>query len=96
MSETAFERGETVVCDLDITAAAGSAMDPDTSITITITDPEGTAVVSAVAFAKDGTGDYHYDYNTSGTAVVGTYRRVDTAVHGTRTAIKRSEFHIRE
>jgi len=95
MSESAFERGETVVCDLDITDEDGTALSPDTSVTITVYDPDGTAVVSAQAFVEDATGDYHYSYDISATADLGTYKRVDTAVHDSRTTIKRSEFRVR-
>ena len=95
MAETAFERGETVVCDLDITDENGAAIDADTSVKITIYDPDDTAVVSAQDFTHDGTGDYHYSYSVSATADLGTYRRVDTAVHDGRTTIKRSEFRVR-
>jgi len=68
-----FEIGETIRCSIEIRDAAGTLVDPATSITITISNPNGVEVVSAVAMTNDGVGLDHYDYTSALTVVAGEY-----------------------
>ena len=86
-----FESGETVTCSC--TVKNGSTLtDPDTSMKITIVDPEGTTAVDGVAMTKDSTGTYHYDYTTS---KIGVFSIVYVAVNGTKTSKCKEQFRVR-
>ena len=77
-----FEIGETVRSAIEITDAAGALTDPATSTTITIFNPKGVEMVSAVAMANDGVGLYHYDYTSALTVLVGEYTVLYIATDG--------------
>jgi len=86
-----FENGETVICSC--TVKNGSTLtDPDTSMKITITDPDGTAAVDSKDMTKDSTGTYHYDYTVTKS---GIYTVLYVAVNGTKTSKTKEHFRIR-
>ncbi len=86
-----FENGETVICSC--TVKNGSTLtDPDTSMKITIVDPEGTTAVDAQTMTKDSTGTYHYDYTST---KIGVYSVLYVAVNGTKTSKTKEQFRIR-
>jgi len=89
-----FQRNETVICSITSKTAAGVLTDPITSMTITITNPSGTAVVTAAAMTKDSTGVYHYDYQPAVDAVLGVYRIRYTATDGARITIQDDDFTL--
>ncbi len=77
-----FDLGETVICSITVKTAAGVLATPATSMTITITNPYGIAVVSAQNMTVDGVGLFHYDYTP--TVLRGPYVIAYTATDGTR------------
>lgn len=69
-----FQRGETVPVWADIKTWAGVYSSPDQGVKVTITDPDGTVQVDAVAMTEDATGKFVY-YHLSTTAdTVGWWR----------------------
>ena len=89
-----FQNPETVICSVVLTRTdTGAAIDPATSITITITNPSGTVVTNAVAMTKDGTGLYHYDFNPAN-APLGNYDVVYIATNGGRVTIQDDNFSL--
>lgn len=62
--------------------SGGTLTDPDTSIKVTITDPDGTAKVDDQAMTKDSTGIYDYYYNTTTSSVKGHWRGEVVAIDG--------------
>jgi hypothetical protein len=66
----AYQIGETIVCSCVVTNSAGTQVDPDTSMKITIYDSYGVAVVDSQDMTKDDTGEYHYDYTPASDARV--------------------------
>lgn len=89
-----FQRPETVICSITVKTAAGVLTDPDTSMTITITDTNGTVKVNASAMTKDSTGTYHYDYTPASDATLGRYTIKYTATDGTRVTNQLDDFYL--
>lgn len=87
-----FQRTETVVCSVSIATNTGGAITPDTSVKITIYDPTNTPVVLAQDMVEDSTGEFHYDYTSAPTAILGVYRVRITATHSSRVTIKEATF----
>ena len=94
MLET-YQRGETATLKIEVKDAAGTLYTPDTSITCSIWDSAGTAVVTAGAMTAESTGVYYYDLATTGTTVLGCYRLEYTTVNGGRTS-KGEDFFVIE
>jgi hypothetical protein len=67
-----FQLGETVVLSIVITDQDNVAYDPS-DVTVTITDGNGTEVVSEAAMINDGVGLCHYNYNSSEVGTTGLY-----------------------
>jgi len=89
-----YQRLETVVCSASISSNTGTAYSPATSTKITIYDPTNTAVVSEQSMSEDSTGEFHYDYTSSASAVLGTYRVRVTATDNSRVTIKEDTFTL--
>ena len=87
-----FQKSETVICSILVKTAAGVLTSPATSMTIAITDPVGTTVVSTAAMTLDAVGTYHYDYLPASTAVLGIYLIRYKATDGTRVTIQDDSF----
>lgn len=88
-----FDIGETVICSIEVKNAAGALVSPDTSMTITISDPDETTDVEPTAMTPNGTGEYHYDYQTTG-KVEGKYTILYKATDGTRITIQTDSFRL--
>ena len=101
-----FQIGETVVCYLE-TKLAGTLTTPDTTKTIDVIDPEGTAVVegvttlTAVAMNEDAAGQLSYDlasgditYRNAVDTAAGVYRCRYKTVHGGKTTWKDASFKL--
>lgn len=89
-----FLAGATIVCSITI-KDDGVLTDPATSVTITIYDPMNTAVASAVTMLpKDDVGLYHYDYNSSSTALRGEYIVIYTSTDGTKITKQKDTFYL--
>ncbi len=91
---TTYQRTETAVLEVTIKDADGTLTNPDTSIKITVTDPDGTAVVDAQDGANVSTGIYTYAYNIAADATRGRYSVVWTFVNGGRTSIEKDVFIV--
>jgi hypothetical protein len=90
-----FEKGETIVCSIEVyTAGTTTKVSPATSMTVTITDVAGSAVVSAQAMTPDDTGEYHYDYTPASDVRSGRYAVLYVATDGTRITKHRDNFDI--
>ena len=90
-----YLRGTTVRIKATIRDIDDTLTDPVT-ITVTITDPDGTVRVNDVAMTNTGgsTGLYHYDWQTSSTEVIGipmTKVTATTLVSGTTYTVIREE-----
>ena len=90
----AFHVGETVICSIEVRDADGNLADPSTSMKITITDNKNGTEVNDQAMSKDGTGLYHYDWNTSADSILGIYYVVYTATDGSRVSIKKDSVEL--
>lgn len=66
----------------------GDPTDPDEAPTVTVTAPDDTAVVDAVAMTADGTGNYEHVWDTAGEAT-GVYEVDVSAEFDTETKIDR-------
>ncbi len=94
MAVKTYQQGETVVIDGDSTNRAGAATSPDTSMTITITDPAATDQVTAAAMTSDGTGDFHYDYNLAAAAVLGVWTYEIVSTNAGNVTIEPGRFNV--
>lgn len=72
MSVETFERESTVPMWAHCTKD-GTATSPDQGVTITITDPDGTAIATDAAMTEDDTGEFVYYYTTTSSSVVGEW-----------------------
>lgn len=88
-----IEIGETAICSITIKNSAGTLVDPDTSVNITVFKPAnvGGLLVDDQACPKDSTGTYHYDIATTG---VGDHKLIIVAIDGSRTTKKRDRFTV--
>jgi hypothetical protein len=73
-----YERSETYWQYEEIRDRDGALVDPST-VSLSIFDPCGVALVSDASMTKDDTGKYHYKYAISATAAYGFYRTLVTA-----------------
>lgn len=83
-----FHLTETVICSADVYDLDGNLADPSTSMKITITDSEDEKKVDNEDMIKDGTGEYHYDWNTALITAAGRYKVFYTAIDVIRKSIK--------
>ena len=86
-------QGETVVIEVSVTDTDRAATNPTTSITISISDPGGNAMVTDAAMTNDSTGKYHYDYAIPADATIGEWDAEVTASSG-KPSIERCTFRV--
>ena len=91
-----FQVTETVVCEIEVRDSDGTLTSPADSMTISIYDPQNTAVVSDTAMEEDSTGMFHYDYTSASTALHGEYRVRYKADDGTRITIGIDTFRLED
>ena len=94
-----INRGETAIISIEVRNAAGDLADPATSMTITITNPSGVEVISAVAMSKATppvTGEYHYDYAVAAAAPLGLWAVRLIATDASRVSIEDDKFSVME
>jgi hypothetical protein len=93
-----FQTGESVILSVEIMDNAGSAYVDPTSITVTIKNPAGSFAVGGTAggtpMAKDSTGHFHYDFNSTTSSPVGKWTVTYEATTGTRIVKKKDSFHL--
>ena len=90
----AYHAGETVICSLEVRDSDGNLADPSTSTKITITDNRNGVEVNDQDMTNDGTGLYHYDWQTLSTSLTGIYEITYTATDGTRVSIELDKVEI--
>ena len=90
-----FYRGETAIIMVKLfDSVTGLPTDPDT-ITISVYDNENGPEVENQDMLKDGTGEYHYDVDTSDIGKLGVCVAIITAVTGERIAKEKTYFMLR-
>ena len=92
-----FQRAEAIICEIEVRDEDGVLVDPATTMTVTITDPDGTVVVgspSPQAMSQDSTGVYHYDYTPGPSTVLGWYLVHYVATDGARVTIEDDGFTL--
>ena len=93
----AYQRGETPVFSLVTRNKAGTKTSADTSMTITVQDPDGTDVVSLQAMTEDATGEYSYNsYTLPAAAVLGGYAVECIATNSSKVSIHGGRFEVVE
>lgn len=93
-----FDLGETVICSITVKDASSTLQNPSTSTNIVVErlSPDPTEMQSSTAMTNDGTGLYHYDWQTSGGSVTrGKYKFIVTATDGSRISIEVTEFNLK-
>ena len=90
-----FDIGETVICSIEVRNAAGTLVDPSTSMQIAIDwiKPNFGNIITATNMTKDSTGKYHYDFASAGKQA-GSYQVIYTATDGTRITIEKETFSL--
>ena len=89
-----YQRGESVVCSLKTRNTSGDLVNPDTSIRITVTDGSGINLVTSADMTNDGTGLYHFDFNSTTAHRVGRYRVRYVTVDAGRTTVVDEYFEL--
>ena len=89
-----FNRGETIICSVLVKNSAGTLVDPQTSMKITIKDANNGAEVNNVDMTKTATGTYHYDFNSTASSMKGLYTVLYKATDGTRISICQDSFEL--
>lgn len=90
-----FYRGAGIDLWVDCKNARTNALaDPSTSKTVTLTDPEGTAILTAEALTKDSTGVYYHSYATTSASPTGRWVGYFTMTSGTRISIEKFTFDL--
>jgi len=89
-----YQRGETITLSLVVTDSAGTQYDPDMSIQIAITDPDGTAVIDYTDMTKSAIGEYYYKLTTTSSYELGVYRYTFKTVHSSETTIEADYFSL--
>ena len=89
-----YSRGETYIQKITIRDENNNLYDPD-SVTWTVTNPKGTAVVDDSAMTKVSTGVYKASYNIPSNAPYGEYKvSIKMTITDTSTTIKEDEFFV--
>lgn len=87
-----YERGDNYLCHVTIRDILTKAKSTPSDVLITISNPCGTELVSAVAMSTDEAGIYYYDYTILGNAPYGKYEvEISTA---TFTMTKSFSYYI--
>ena len=87
-----FDLTETVETYVEVRNQLGVLVDP-TSVSITITMPDGTSAVAITPMSNIGVGLYNYYYNTI--TQTGWYKVKITVVDTSKTTIKTGGFTVK-
>jgi len=91
-----FHAGETAVVRSEH-KVDGVFVDPDTSITVSIYDPQNGAEITDGTMASSGeAGKHYYNYDIDTDSTYGVYRAIVKVVHVDRTTKERVEFEVGE
>jgi hypothetical protein len=90
---TGYDKGETVVFDVEIRKESDQSLFDPSSITITIDNLKttGDIKVNDQAMTKSSTGIYTYEWTSDET---GTYKVIYKAMDGTKVTYKKDSFKI--
>lgn len=91
-----FLIGETVICSITVKDSNADLQDAATSVHIKIDTGSpafDTSVLGSTGMLNDGTGLYHYDFDSS-PMLGGDYRITYTVVDGERISMERDEFSL--
>ena len=98
-----FDRGETVICSIEIKDSTGAYKDPSDDIAspsthtkITISDHQNGVEVNAVGMTRDSIGKYHYDWASTSTDLCGRYTVLYKATDDSRITIETDTFELEE
>lgn len=86
-----FDIGEHVVCS--VTTRQNGTLVEVTPRLITIYKPDGTVDINSATLSRDGVGEYHYDYDTTG-RVAGYHKAKVTLTLVDRVTIKQGGFTL--
>lgn len=90
-----FQSTETIVIKGTIKDEGAVLVTPATSTKITVTDPDGTAVVDDQAVTFDTVGTFRYLYTPDASPVLGAYHvRITATDSGSRVSITDTEFFL--
>jgi hypothetical protein len=95
-----FERGNTIKTEINF-KADGTLTDPSGNAAfVTVIKSDGTTLINASGASRDGTGEYHYYFNTSTDDPLGIYVIQWSGYHslggsyGYKPIIQRDLIHI--
>lgn len=86
-----FDIGEHVVCS--VTTRQNGTLVEVTPRLITIYRPDGTVDINSATLSRDDTGEYHYDFDTTG-RLAGDYRVKVTLTFVDRVTIRQGGFTL--
>lgn len=89
-----FIRGNAVRLESDVTSGADDSAVTPSSISVSVYDPDGRAVVTNAAATLVSTGKYFYAYASAVTDPVGTWSYVYTATSGAYNGMERGTFDL--
>ena len=88
-----YDKGTAVRVEITVREAVAFGddrlYDPSVAPTVTVTDPDGSAKVTAAAMIKTSRGRYYYDIQTLAAWAAGLYEVKFSAGNGTLTAVKK-------
>jgi len=87
-----FKSGETIICSITVKDEDGALQDAATTMKVAI-ELNGAEIVAATGMENDGTGLYHYDYDSDG-ADYGTYDVTYVATDGERISMQTDKFKL--
>ncbi len=93
---TIFQREETIICTLNVTNSAGTAIDPDTSIKVKIKANGKNVKLNDSNMSKSAVGVYYYDYTPPASAELGEYDVWYYTVNSGRTTILKDSFKLQK
>ena len=90
-----FYAGETLLLTAWVRDSNNIFSDPDSPPTVTVTDPDGSAVVEDAAMTKTATGKYTYELATTSAFDLGVYGMKVTATLSGDVGIGRHSFLLK-
>jgi uncharacterized protein YfaS (alpha-2-macroglobulin family) len=92
----AYQRTETAIITLEVRTSSGALVDPSTVPVLTVTDPDGTAVVDEEDMNNDGVGLYSFPYDILEDAILGWYWSRYTVTDNALVTIEDDGFEVTE
>ena len=92
----AYIRGNTITLQSLVVDSAGDPATADTSVKISIFDPDETEKVATQAMSEGVTGTYTYDYTIPADGVLGEWKYRVTVTHSAKVTIDLEVFRAIE